>query len=310
MLLMRKIKRKKIKLKRKLRALNRFLFFSSIFILILVIFGVIIIFHQTRPTTETSGSEMRKLPPEIKKNLMNQAVKATTSAQLRIPILMYHYVEYVQDRNDTIRQSLNINPDAFEKQIQTLINAGYTFMTAKELGRMIDGKSTLPKNPILLTFDDGHWDLDTSVLPMLKKYHVKATAYIIPGFLGGSDFMTKNQLQDVIDSGLVDIGAHTVHHVSLKGTLAPIVKYEVEQSKKLLESEYHIKVVSFAYPNGSFDQNAVDIVKEAGFTTSVSTIPGVVQDNENRFFLYRLRPGYRTGSSLLYYLQQNSFRAY
>lgn len=283
----------------------------AIFLLVIVFMGSLVFYriisNQTKPIIDTRRSEMVKIPPDIKKKLSSQI---NVSKNIRVPILMYHYVEYVQDKKDTIRQSLNINPDIFEQQVKTLLDAGYTFMTAKELGNVLDGKMELPDNPILLTFDDGHWDLDTSVLPILKKYKVKATAYIISGFIGNSDFLTQNQLQDVINSKLVEIGAHTIHHVSLKGKLFPIVKNEVEQSKETLEKNYHVKIVSFAYPNGSFDQQAADIVKKAGFTTSASTIPGINQNLENRFFLYRLRPGRRTGQELLEYLKGTAFRAW
>ncbi len=112
---------------------------------------------------------------------------------------------------------MNVNPYVFEEQIKTLLAAGYTFVTAKDLGDILDGKMSLPQKPIVLTFDDGHWDLDTSVLPILKKYNIHVTAYIVPGFIGtNSDSLTPTQLQDIIKSGLVDVGAHTVHHAYLK----------------------------------------------------------------------------------------------
>jgi len=284
--------------------------------LILVLYGIIIIAayaihfkyftQQAKPVIDSPKTEMRKLPLDIKKKIQY----ATSSATFRVPILMYHYVEYVQNRNDKLRVLLNVDPDVFEQQVITLKNAGYTFITAKELGDVIDGKMKMPQNPILLTFDDGHWDFDTDVLPILKKYNVHATAYIISGFIGGSDFMSMQQLQDVVNSGLVDVGAHTVHHLSLKGLPLATDIYEIDESKQWLETNYHLQVVSFAYPNGSFDQQAADVVKNDGFTTAVSTIPGIEQNNDNRFFLYRLRPGYRTGQTLIDWLQQSSFQAY
>jgi peptidoglycan/xylan/chitin deacetylase (PgdA/CDA1 family) len=168
----------------------------------------------------------------------------------------------------------------------------------------------MPEKPLLLTFDDGHWDFATNVLPILKKHQVKATQYVIPGFTGGSDFMTENQVWNVVSSGLVDVGAHTVHHISLAGKPLHEVQYEIGESKRMLENTYHIQVVSFAYPNGSFDNQAADVVKMAGFTTGVSTVPGIIQSNANRFFLYRLRPGHRTGIDLLHWLQQSEFKPF
>jgi peptidoglycan/xylan/chitin deacetylase (PgdA/CDA1 family) len=109
---------------------------------------------------------------------------------------------------------------------------------------------------------------------------------------------------------LIEVGAHTVHHIALKQKFYPIVKYEVEQSKAWLESNYHLHVVSFAYPDGSFDEQAVNEVKSAGFSNAVSTIPGIEQNQQNRFFLYRLRPGYMVGQELLDYLNRNTFELY
>ena len=255
---------------------------------------------------ESPKSEASHIPKDVEKRLMS----ATPSAQIRVPILMYHYVEYVVNTRDHLRVALNINPDIFEKQVKTLKDAQYTFLTAKDLGEVIDGKQTLPDKPIVLTFDDGHWDFETNVLPILKKYQIKATQYIIPGFTGGSDFMTKNQVWNIISSGLVDVGAHTVHHIPLAEKPFSLTQYEISESKRMIENTYQIHVVSFAYPNGSFDLQAADLVQLSGFTTGVSTVPGIMQSNGNRYFLYRLRPGIKTGQELLDWLKQDEFKAF
>lgn len=122
--------------------------------------------------------------------------------------------------------------------------------------------------------------------------------------------MSASQLDTVVKSGLVDVGAHTVHHIALKGRPHDEVQKEIDESKTWLEANYHISVVSFAYPDGSFDLQSAQLVKDDGFTTAVSTVPGIEQNQANRFFMYRLRPGYRTGQSLLNYLEQSSFRAF
>lgn len=279
---------------------------ASLVFIILLAFGYIL-YSQFETTVETRRSEIKVLPSDVKQSLQKKAALSSPSATIHVPILLYHYVEYVQDKGDTFRESLNINPDIFDSQVATIQKAGYTFITAKDLADVLDGRRTLPDKPVILTIDDGHWDLATDILPILKKYNAHATAYIIPGFIGRSDFLSPKQLQEVIDSGLVEIGAHTVHHIALKGKLDPIVKYEVAESRAMLEKDYHVHVYSFAYPNGSFDEQAIKEVKDAGFMTAVSTIPGSLHNQEDRFFLYRLRPGRRTGQSLIQLLQATSF---
>lgn len=245
---------------------------------------------------ESPKNEMNSLPEELKKDKNKSLYK--------VPILMYHYVEYVTDKKDTTRQLLNVAPHIFEAQLKSLLSANYTFITAKDLGQILDEKRLLPEKPVILTFDDSHRDFYYNVYPLLKKYNVKASMYVITDFLEDSDFLTHAQLKEIVESNLVDIGAHTAHHVSLKGLPASVVEEEVYRSKSMIEDEFHIKIVSFAYPNGDFDQQSADIVRDAGFTTAVSTIPGNEVGHWNRYFIYRLRPGFRTGQELIDYLEE------
>jgi peptidoglycan/xylan/chitin deacetylase (PgdA/CDA1 family) len=221
----------------------------------------------------------------------------------RVPILIYHYVEFVKEKNDTIRQSLAIIPLIFEGQIKTLKDAGYTFLTAAELAEIMEGNIDMPHKPVVVTIDDGHWDIATDILPILIKHKVKATAYLISGFVGQPDFLSREQLQEVVDSGLIEIGAHTVHHIPLRGESLALVQREVVDSKTELEAMIGKEVISFAYPHGSFDAAAQKIVEEAGFKTAVTTNQGVTTGFSNRYMLYRLRPGGRTGDTLLSYLE-------
>ncbi|MFZ2024877.1 MAG: polysaccharide deacetylase family protein [Microgenomates group bacterium] len=229
----------------------------------------------------------------------------------RIPILLYHYVEYVEDKGDTIRQSLNITPYTFDKQLQTLVDAGYTFLTAKDLGELFDGKITkLPEKSVLITFDDGYRDFYTDVYPILQKYNAKATVYVIAGFVYHRNYMTEAQLKEIAASGLVDVGAHTVHHVGLTNADKKTEKKEVEESKKILEDILGTSVVSFAYPDGSYDDYAIQAVRDAGFTTAVSTKPGIENGIINRYALFRLRSGGRIGETLLQYFNQKTFKSW
>lgn len=249
-----------------------------------------------KPIRESVYSEQRTMPLIM--------MPSPISSTIQVPILMYHYVEYISDHKDTFRQALNVMPHIFEEQLKTLTQAGYTFLTASELADIFDGKKILPQKPILLTFDDGHWDLATDVFPLLRKYNTKATAYIISGLIGQKDFLSDDQFSAIsTESALLEIGAHTVHHVALADKILPVAAYEIVQSKRDLEKRLGRQIVSFAYPSGSFDQQSLTLVRQAKFRSAVSTIRGDAQSQKNRYFLYRLRPGSRTGADLLYFLE-------
>jgi len=224
-----------------------------------------------------------------------------------VPILMYHYVEYVKDKGDTIRQSLDTLPITFEKQLETLSNGGYTFMTMRELGDVFDGKRRLPDKPLILTFDDGYGDFYTDAYPLLKKYNAKATVYVISGFIGYRNYMNEKEIQEIAKEGLVEIGDHTVHHISLKYAPNEEIQKELAESKTKLESLIGMPVFSFAYPNGSYDDRSEIFVKQAGFSTAAGTKLGVLLDPSMRYKLTRIRPGANTGTDLLKRLSLNSF---
>jgi len=247
-----------------------------------------------------------KIPDEVQQSIKNVKPQKT----FRVPILMYHYVEYVKDPGDTIRKSLNLEPHVFDLEVKTLKEAGYSFITLSELAEALDNKNNLNPKSVILTFDDGYRDFYTDVYPILKKYQAKAVVFVIPNFIDRSDNLTGPMISEITKSGLVEIGAHTMNHSYLSGLPLERVQYEVEQSRIYLEKVFNIKVTSFAYPYGAFDNTSINIVKKSGFTAAVSTVPGFFAQDINRFFLYRIRPGGRVGLDLLELLEQTNLAKY
>lgn len=235
------------------------------------------------------------IPP---KKIIQKSAKLSVE-KIKVPILLYHYVEIVTDARDTIRKSLNINPNVFEKQIQTLLENSYTPIFIDELADYLDGKMELPKKPVILTFDDGYGDFYTDVFPILTKYKVKATIYVVPGFLDKINYMTTKQIQEVASSsGIVEIASHTMHHINLKYVKTEIVRKEIFESKDKLEKLIGRSVTNFAYPYGGFNEETEKLVEQAGYKTAASVVAGSYQSAGNRFYLFRLRPGARTGKFL------------
>jgi len=243
-----------------------------------------------------------ELPEDVKESIKN--VKAQKS--MRVPILLYHYVEYVKDEKDTIRKSLNIEPHILDAQIKTLKEAGYQFLTIVDLVNALEDKIKVSSKNVILTFDDGYKDFYTDVFPIVKKNGVKAVIFIVPAFLDKPNNLSTLELKEIDKSGLIEIGAHTMNHIYLKGQSRERVQYEVSESKKYLEKLLGHRVVSFAYPYGAFDNQTINIVKNAGFKSAVSTVSGFFAQDINQLFLYRMRPGYKTGGELLNYLEETA----
>ncbi len=257
------------------------------------------LFSSHHNVPETKKNIEKVIPKDVK----SAHLSASTSARFRIPILMYHYVEYVKDKNDHTRQSLDIEPHIFDAQIKTLAEAHFTFLTMSDVSEILDGNKTLPEKPLVLTFDDGYRDFYTDAYPILKKYHVKATAYVVPGFFDKPNYLLISQVKELGKDETIELGAHTMHHVYLKDMASIFAEREILQSKYTLEDIIHKPVISFAYPYGAFDNQAIELTKKAGFSTAVSTIGGITASVDNRYFLFRVRSGNMTGEVLLNYLQ-------
>lgn len=281
-------------------------YFNIVLLAILILLILAFFFILETSNFNRAIPNVVELPQDIIESIKN----LKSQKYLHVPIFMYHYVEYVKDEGDTIRKSLNITPYTFDMEVKTLKDARYVFITTKDLADALDDKITLSPKSVILTFDDGYRDFYTDVFPILKKYQVRAVVYIVPNFLNELNNLTPWMLLEITRSGLVEIGAHTMNHTYLRDLPLQRVKYEVEQSKKYLERNLGIKVVSFAYPYGAFDNAVIDVVKKAGFRSAVTEISGSFAMDTNRFSLYRIRPGGRVGQALLDLLEHSNHSKY
>lgn len=158
---------------------------------------------------------------------------------------------------------MNMPPVRFERLLQLLVQKKFRFVTVSEL------VSTPSSHDVALTFDDGFADNYHYAFPLLKKYSAKATIYLTPD-IKGIEKLSPEQIKEMSESGLVEFGAHTVNHVNLLQVDDELAMREISASKQRVEAlvgQCH----SFAYPYGRFADQHQAMVKEAGFSTAVST---------------------------------------
>src|SRR3990167_9863759 len=257
--------------------------FLNLFLLFLLFFFLILAFikedFQKRPekVEESLDLDPRDMPVVL-------SVSPTPYSKLRLPILMYHYVEHVTDKRDTIRQKMAVNPEEFEFQIKSLKDAGYTFHFLSEIPNIISGKARYHPKMIFLTFDDGYEDFYMVAYPILKKHLIKSTEFIVYDFIGRYNYMKDDQIKSIVSDGLVEIASHTLDHTDLKGASTESATLQITGSRKKLSEKFNVPVTSFAYPFGAFSTYTVDLAKQAGYTLAVSVIPGTQQGQENLFY--------------------------
>lgn len=187
-----------------------------------------------------------------------------------VPILMYHHIMDAKAAKDIGSQNLNVPPDIFRQQMDYLIGKGYNVIGLNE---MISGlrNNSLPAKPIVLTFDDGYRDFFDSAYAILKEKNFKATVFVITQFVGGERYLEWWQIREMANSGLILIGDHTLNHRSIPSLSKEEEKDQIVSAKNILEQYVGKQVNLFAYPYGSANQNAKEILKENGFLGAVIT---------------------------------------
>ena len=101
--------------------------------------------------------------------------------------------------------------------------------------------------------------------------------------------LTHEMVNEMVASGLIDIGSHTIHHANLP-TLSPEQQEEeIAHSKSIIEENYGITCKSFAYPFGFYDKNSIALVQKSGYTSAVTTVPKLLPwEDKNRYEVPRL----------------------
>jgi peptidoglycan/xylan/chitin deacetylase (PgdA/CDA1 family) len=97
---------------------------------------------------------------------------------------------------------------------------------------------------------------------------------------GRETLMTWDELRSAASHPLVTIGAHTMNHYNLAKLDAGQALREMTDSSRVLEMELGVRPAHFAYPYGyvsAVGRREVDLAKEAGFETAVTTRHGVLR---------------------------------
>lgn len=185
----------------------------------------------------------------------------------------------------------------FVAQLKYLKAKDYTPITPSELVK--EYLPTSRKNwkfakPIVVTFDDGHSCIyncfikNKTIPAELTDEWFRATVYLIISKIGdsaetryyapeGAGYLIRNEIKDLVETGLFCFGSHSLTHQSLKGLLDRNLKDEL--TKETSESNLQLRSIltdlgvtraqsnTFAYPFGNqhVSPAVVEYVKNAGY---------------------------------------------
>lgn len=116
--------------------------------------------------------------------------------------------------------------------------------------------------------------------------------------------LTPQEVTELADGDLLEVGAHGVSHPLLAELPVDGQRWEIEESKRQLEELIGRPVTSFSYPNGSSSEDTAQIVRESGFNCACTSISDIVGRHSDRFHLPRFWASNQDGTSFERWLRR------
>ncbi len=139
-----------------------------------------------------------------------------------------------------------------------------------------------------------------SIISILKKMEHESRLKSLDNLMGSlnvtKDILPKDMMlewkhvKEMVESGLITFGAHTLTHPILTQLSMKNIKKEIFDSKDIIEKMISKKVDLFSYPNGDksdFNEDIKNLLRGA-FVCSASTIPGKNNSKSDLFELRRI----------------------
>lgn len=190
-------------------------------------------------------------------------------------ILIYHQV------GSGLRGQMDIDANVFRRQLDWLEANG-------EFRRLEDSlRPPLSDRSWVLTFDDGYRDVFDNAFPLLRERKIPFTLYLTTRnierqevFAGGGTPLEWNHVEEMIESGLVTVGAHTDTHPDLRDLNSDAIEEELDRSNSLVLDRVGITPDHFAYPKGYWAREAESLIRARYQTAALGAGPAITADTD------------------------------
>ena len=205
------------------------------------------------------------------------------SSTVRIPVLMYHHINYAPENSSDFKKGLYVTPEIFEEQIAYLTRKNYRSISTGEFFTILNSGNNPTQKTIVLSFDDSLPTHYSKAFPILKKYgHIGV--FFVPSIVG---LLSQEQLIEMSKMGM-DIQSHSATHPILaKVSNRMILEKEIVNSKNTLEQLTGKPVNAFAYPGCVGNSIVFNTVLNSGYNIGFSCGRSIDHTLEERAILSR-----------------------
>jgi peptidoglycan/xylan/chitin deacetylase (PgdA/CDA1 family) len=186
-----------------------------------------------------------------------------------VPILMYHHI--ARAPAGARLPALWVTPAAFSAQVQGLRRVGYRAVTLARVWDAWHGGRTLPRRPVVLSFDDGYADQVDDALPVLQRARWPGVLNLALNFLpamGGVPAVRR-----LLHAGW-ELDSHSLTHVDLRRVGQSRLRDEVAGSRARIRALFGVTPRFFCYPFGHLSGPVAQAVRRAGYVAATTTHAG------------------------------------
>lgn len=190
-----------------------------------------------------------------------------------VAILGYH------DFRDRGGSPMLISAPKFKEQMQAIKDSKIPVIPLSDVMAWKRGEKNIPEEAIVITMDDGWEGVHTYAYPILREFGFPFTIYLYKKYVNiGGRSLSWAQIKEMMQNGC-EVGSHSVSHESLKkrprnakadADVQQWILSELKDSRDFLEQNLNIKVTSFAYPYGNFDDAIMETGLQIGYESLVT----------------------------------------
>jgi peptidoglycan/xylan/chitin deacetylase (PgdA/CDA1 family) len=180
--------------------------------------------------------------------------------------LVYHTIS----RHETpLPSGIDISPERFESHLAWLSDR-------REKVVALDKFLSVPESEglVAITFDDGFRDNLTVALPLLEKYRLPMTLFMVAGYIGSDGYLDADELREIARHPLVTVGSHGLWHRPFTVLSDTEAAYELSESKERIEDAIGKRVTLMAYPYGDCNSRIERLCEASGYSAAWSVWNG------------------------------------
>lgn len=192
----------------------------------------------------------------------------------KIAVICYHNIGTAEEKaNFPKEQEWTIDVENFEEQLKMLSDNNYKTLTLEEFYNWKQGKIKLPYKSILITFDDGFLSNYEYAFPLLKKYNMNATVFVIGNYMPDKneewhgnlkEYMSKETLEKCKEEyPNIEFASHSyaLHEPDILNgkSYEELINDEKDFKEKVFETDI------YCYPFGAYNDDMIKSLKESKY---------------------------------------------